>query len=637
MNISKFLSKNDILLVKKSGFFDENWYLNRYKDVKIIGIDPVEHFLWIGHRMGRSPSPKFSVPRYKNAHKDVKAAGVNPLLHYLKSGINENRTIYPVREGVVHEERQRCHRSISPRNKEWDWSIHNETIQRLESLPNPYVGDKISIIMPTYNRANVIDAAIRSAISQSHKNFELIIVDDGSTDETQEVVNKFKDQRITYTYNKRTKGVSGARNTGLDIASGDWVFFLDSDNKWRDKFIEFMLKHANDSKSSSGYCAANVCDDSNETKSILFADFDYESCLRANFIDLNCFFIRWSGKFRELRFDETLARLVDWDLILRVAAVTRITGIPYVGVDYYDGSSSRITNNTYTDKGEIALIKNRIVDKSKVFIENSESIADSSLYRIAVMFHVYHADVIPVCMEYLKNINFEFDIFVSTSLNKDDKSLDILRKTYRNVRIFNYPNVGSDIAPFLELMSTFKNYELVLKIHTKRDVAPWGDAWRRGLINPILGSETLIDDLIDHFRTNEKLVMACSAEFYKHGNKNSIQETYDRVHQLSKDFSVSKYIDKDWAFVAGSMFWIRPRVLLSMARSMCESEGYSVSFQRDGAIEHGLERLLGLILWQDESNQIAVVSMDGVIKEVGLGEGFTTDGVSHTMKRIHNS
>ncbi|MNR64594.1 hypothetical protein D3C85_1872960 [compost metagenome] len=67
---------------------------------------------------------------------------------------------------------------------------------------------------------------------------------------------------------------------------------------------------------------------------------------------------------------------------------------------------------------------------------------------------------------------------------------------------------------------------------------------------------------------------------------------------------------------------------------MCDSEGYSSTFLRDGAVEHGLERLLGLALWQDESNRVAIVSMDGEITEVGLGEGVSVEGVSQTMKRL---
>lgn len=636
MNKINSVSESDVALVRASSFFDVEWYQERYQDVKIMGVDPVEHFLWIGHRLGRSPSPAFCVPSYRNSHRDIRAAGVNPLLHYLRRGIKENRTIYPVREGASSDERQPCRRIFNPRNSNWDWSAHDAILQRLETLPSPFASDKVSIIMPTYNRGGMIGAAIGSALAQTHANFELIIVDDASTDETAEVVKAFTDPRIVYTSNRHGKGVSGARNTGLDIASGEWVFFLDSDNVWKNRLIEFLLKNAAETQSSAGYCAANVHDDAQQTKCILYADFDYESCMRSNFIDLNCFFMRWVGTFQTFRFDETLRRLVDWDLILRVAAGTRVTGLPYVGVDYYDGTNERITNKEHVDQGAVVALQSQVRSKSLPLIVEPGRIRDASSYRIAVLLHIFHPDRVPECIEYLGNIRVDFDLFVSTSLDERNDAITRVREAFPNIRIFFYPNVGADIAPFLELISTFKAYELVLKIHTKRDVEPWGDAWRKGLLDPVLGSTELVDDIVERFRADEKMVMACSADFYKHGARNTIPASMDQLEILAKKIGLSHHLNKDWAFVAGTMFWVRPQLLLKAARMMCDSDGYSAAFLRDGAVEHGLERLLGLALWQDESNRVAIVSMDGAVKEVGLGEGFSVEGVSQTMKRLHS-
>lgn len=632
----KSVSASDVALVKASSFFDAEWYQARYPDVKMMGVDPVEHFLWIGHRLGRSPSPRFCVPSYRSSYRDIRVAGINPLLHYLKSGFNEGRTIHAVEGGAVSDERQLCQRILNPRNTDWDWPTHDKLLQNLEKFPNPFAARKVSIIMPTYNRAGMIGAAIRSALAQTHANFELIIIDDGSTDETAAVVEAFADPRIVYTSNRRSKGVSGARNTGLDMATGEWLFFLDSDNVWKDRLIEFLLKHAAETQSSAGYCAANIQDDDQKTKCILYADFDFESCLRANFIDLNCFFMRWAGPFRDFRFDESLRRLVDWDLILRVAAGTRITGLPYVGVDYYDGAKDRITNKEHVDRDAVAALQSQVRSKSLPLIIEPNRIRDASSYRIAVLLHVYHPDRVPECIEYLGNIRVDFDLFVSTSLDEQHESLALIRQAFPNARIFFYPNLGADIAPFLELISTFKAYELVLKIHTKRDVEPWGDAWRKGLLDPVLGSAQLVDEVIERFRADEKMVMACSADYYKLGSRNTIAPSMKQLEVLAKEIGLSHHLDEDWAFVAGTMFWVRPQLLLKAARMMCDSEGYSAIFLRDGAVEHGLERLLGLALWQDESNRVAIVSMSGEITEVGLGKGFSVEGVSQTMKRMHS-
>lgn len=102
---------------------------------------------------------------------------------------------------------------------------------------------KISIIIPTYNRAVSIKAAIDSVLAQTHTNFELIIIDDGSTDQTQEKIKPYlKDSRIQYHY-QENKGVSVARNAGLRKASGEWIAFLDSDDVWLPRKLETQISH----------------------------------------------------------------------------------------------------------------------------------------------------------------------------------------------------------------------------------------------------------------------------------------------------------------------------------------------------------------------------------------------------------
>ena len=86
-----------------------------------------------------------------------------------------------------------------------------------------------SIIIPTYNRAAFLPKAIESVLVQTYTDWELIVVDDGSTDETREVVSKYNDERITYIYQENAER-SAARNNGINHAKGDYVCFLDSDN-----------------------------------------------------------------------------------------------------------------------------------------------------------------------------------------------------------------------------------------------------------------------------------------------------------------------------------------------------------------------------------------------------------------------
>jgi GT2 family glycosyltransferase len=89
---------------------------------------------------------------------------------------------------------------------------------------------KISVVIPTFNRAYCIERAVDSVLNQNYKPYEIIVVDDGSLDNTRVMLHKYSDKVILI--NQKNKGVSGARNTGINKASGDWIALLDSDDEW---------------------------------------------------------------------------------------------------------------------------------------------------------------------------------------------------------------------------------------------------------------------------------------------------------------------------------------------------------------------------------------------------------------------
>lgn len=102
--------------------------------------------------------------------------------------------------------------------------------------------DLVSIIMPSYNTAKYISESIDSVIEQTYKNWELIIVDDCSTDNTDEVVAQYADPRIIYLKNKKNSGAAVSRNKALRAAKGEWIAFLDSDDLWEPTKLEKQLK-----------------------------------------------------------------------------------------------------------------------------------------------------------------------------------------------------------------------------------------------------------------------------------------------------------------------------------------------------------------------------------------------------------
>jgi len=121
---------------------------------------------------------------------------------------------------------------------------------------------KVSIIIPTYNREKFLTRALNSILIQTFKNFELIVIDDASTDNTEKVLKNFqkKDKRIKYFRNSQNKGPSESRNIGIRMAKGKYIAFLDSDDEWLPQKLEKQLKFIENKNAKVVTCWAYVND-----------------------------------------------------------------------------------------------------------------------------------------------------------------------------------------------------------------------------------------------------------------------------------------------------------------------------------------------------------------------------------------
>jgi glycosyltransferase involved in cell wall biosynthesis len=112
----------------------------------------------------------------------------------------------------------------------------------------------VSVIIPTYNRAYILPRTLKTVLEQTYKNWEVIIVDDSSEDNTQEIIEKYskKDNRIKCIKNTHKKGPAGARNCGIEESKGEYIAFIDSDDEW-------MKSHLKDSIEAMEYFNADFC------------------------------------------------------------------------------------------------------------------------------------------------------------------------------------------------------------------------------------------------------------------------------------------------------------------------------------------------------------------------------------------
>lgn len=115
---------------------------------------------------------------------------------------------------------------------------------------------KVSIVVPTYNRARYVTEAVDSVLSQTFLDYELIIIDDGSTDDTKDVLLRYGD-RIRYIYQPNS-GVGAARNAGIRCAVGEWLAFLDSDDIWLPEYLSCQMEQANQNPSACSLITNSV-------------------------------------------------------------------------------------------------------------------------------------------------------------------------------------------------------------------------------------------------------------------------------------------------------------------------------------------------------------------------------------------
>ncbi|WP_028575166.1 glycosyltransferase family 2 protein [Desulfonatronovibrio hydrogenovorans] len=190
---------------------------------------------------------------------------------------------------------------------------------------------KVSVIIPTFNRAGFLKKAVDSVLGQTLADLELIVVDDGSEDATRQVLNSFNDKRLRYYY-QENRGVSAARNLGLDKARGKYAAFLDSDDYWLPKKLELQTRFM----AQSGFRISQTQEIwiRNGTRVNPMArhrqpcGWIFEKSLELCLISPSCVVMDMGLVRQGYRFDESLPACEDFDLWLKISSVCRVGLLP---------------------------------------------------------------------------------------------------------------------------------------------------------------------------------------------------------------------------------------------------------------------------------------------------------------------
>ena len=156
----------------------------------------------------------------------------------------------------------------------------------------------VSVVMPSYNAEKYISEAIQSVIAQTYENWELLIIDDCSTDSTANIVKQFSDvdSRITLYSNPKNMGVALTRNKGMNLAKGSWIALLDSDDVWHKDKLEKQLVAAENTGADIIYCSYSLMDKNGEHLSdfIVPERTSYDDMLRKSVLSCSTVLLRSS-------------------------------------------------------------------------------------------------------------------------------------------------------------------------------------------------------------------------------------------------------------------------------------------------------------------------------------------------------
>jgi glycosyltransferase involved in cell wall biosynthesis len=351
---------------------------------------------------------------------------------------------------------------------------------------------KISCIISTYNRADhFLPKAIDSVLSQTFKDWELVIVDDSSTDDTKKVVNSYQDDRIRYL---KTGSNSGSdtkpKNLGTKESKGEYICYLDDDVQYREHAFEILVAELDGNKDLD-IVYGDMWIKPREEAGIAF-DFDVQFLMLRNYIDTSAAMMRREAMFEIGGWDEKLPKFVDWNVWVRMAkAGLKFKRIEEFTFDYYlheDAKSQKVKTDMYMHP-KLGMLFVPTFSPSGCEIRLPYLSNDDSVFKVAIFtIHYNRLDYSKdTYREMMLTAGYEFDWFCRD--NGDDGTLDWLIKDTN--AIIDRKDVGKNLGitkssnNLIELIKDTGEYDIIIKVDNDVEFQTYGwlkdivDMWKR--------------------------------------------------------------------------------------------------------------------------------------------------------------
>ena len=302
----------------------------------------------------------------------------------------------------------------------------------------------ISVIIPCYNHGHFLSQAIESVLSQSYKNVEVIVIDDGSSDNTRNVAESYPGVKYIYQENQR---VSAARNNGIENSTGDYLIFLDADDMLLPEGIAINLKFLDENPDvafvSGGFKFSNKEMVEGTLRNI---DSDhYSHFLRANYIIMQGAIMFRRTVFKELRYDRSLPASEDHDLYLKISRNNKVMH-HIQPISIYRIHSTNMSSNHDIMLDSILTVLNR----QKEFVRNKHE--KNSLMQGIKQFKMLYG--LPL-----------YENILSSKLNREEKSRSLRSLWTHNKALYVKYKLMKPLMPIVKFLKDFASTAILRQLH----------------------------------------------------------------------------------------------------------------------------------------------------------------------------
>lgn len=301
---------------------------------------------------------------------------------------------------------------------------------------------QVSVIIPTYNRVKLLNNSVASVLSQTYRDFELLVIDDCSTDNTSDFLSNIADRRVRCIKNTSNKGITATRNIALSNANGKYIAFLDDDDEWMPDKLEKQINLMENSSKGLGciYTGCNLVDAEdnrfNQTTVPHYRIRILNELLLENFIITSSTLIKADCFETVGMFDESMPFAEDYDMWIRIAQAFDFDFVRSPLVNYRIHRNSISFNNSATITG----LERLLTKHEKLFLKNKKAYSNH-LLRIGVAY-CYTGNTregrkaLMKSLEYYKFDKRVYYNLLLTILGADIfKKLKELKKQYLPIRI----------------------------------------------------------------------------------------------------------------------------------------------------------------------------------------------------------